>query len=88
MSRERQTNSKALDEGGLPKRVLELERQVADLEMGLAMQASGGEKALITALSTRCQGKRAPANSERRVGGPRCRAGGTRHRPPSTPSPG
>ncbi len=51
MSRERQTNSKALDEGNLPKRVLELERQVADLEMGLAMQASGGEKALITALS-------------------------------------
>jgi hypothetical protein len=51
MSRERQTNSKALDEEDLPKRVLELERQVADLEMGLAMQASGGEKALITALS-------------------------------------
>jgi nitrate/nitrite-specific signal transduction histidine kinase len=50
MSRE-QTNSKAVDDGNLPKRVLELERQVADLEMGLAMQASGGEKALITALS-------------------------------------
>ncbi|HJS75598.1 MAG TPA: GAF domain-containing protein, partial [Vicinamibacteria bacterium] len=51
MSRERETNSKTLDGGDLPKRVLELERQVADLEMGLAMQASGGEKALITALS-------------------------------------
>jgi hypothetical protein len=51
MSRERHTNSKAVDEEDLPKRVLELERQVADLEMGLAMQASGGEKALITALS-------------------------------------
>jgi nitrate/nitrite-specific signal transduction histidine kinase len=51
MSREQRTNSKAADEGKLEKRVLELERQVADLEMGLAMQASGGEKALITALS-------------------------------------
>ncbi len=51
MSREQQTNSKAADEAQLQKRVRELERQVADLEMGLAMQASGGEKALITALS-------------------------------------
>jgi nitrate/nitrite-specific signal transduction histidine kinase len=51
MSREQQTNSKAAEEVQLQKRVRELERQVADLEMGLAMQASGGEKALITALS-------------------------------------
>ncbi len=51
MSREQQANSKAADEARLQKRVRELERQVADLEMGLAMQASGGEKALITALS-------------------------------------
>jgi hypothetical protein len=51
MSREQQANSKAADEAQLRRRVLELERQVADLEAGLAMQASGGEKALITALS-------------------------------------
>ena len=51
MSREQQANSKAADEAQLRKQVLELERQVADLEAGLAMQASGGEKALITALS-------------------------------------
>lgn len=51
MSRERQTNSNAADGGKIDERVRELERQVADLEMGLAMQASGGEKALITALS-------------------------------------
>lgn len=51
MSREQQTNSKAADEAQLQKRVRELERQVADLEMGLAIQASGGEKALITALA-------------------------------------
>jgi len=51
MSREQQTNSKAADEAQLRKQVLVLERQVADLEAGLAMQASGGEKALITALS-------------------------------------
>jgi len=51
MSREQQANSKPADEAQLQKRVRELERQVVDLEMGLAMQASGGEKALITALS-------------------------------------
>jgi len=51
MSREQQTNSKAADEAKLQKQVRELERQVADLEMGLTIQASGGEKALITALS-------------------------------------
>ena len=51
MSREQQANSKPADETQLQKRLRELERQVADLEMGLAMQASGGEKALITALS-------------------------------------
>jgi nitrate/nitrite-specific signal transduction histidine kinase len=51
MSREQPANSKVADEAQLRKQVLELERQVADLEAGLAMQASGREKALITALS-------------------------------------
>ncbi len=51
MSREQRTNSEAVAEAELRKQVLELERQVADLEAGLAIQASGGEKSLITALS-------------------------------------
>ena len=50
MSREQRASAK-VDEDQLQRRVRELERQVADLEAGLAMQASGGEKALITALS-------------------------------------
>jgi len=35
----------------LQERVVQLERQVADLEAGFAMQATGGEKALLDALS-------------------------------------
>jgi nitrate/nitrite-specific signal transduction histidine kinase len=51
MSREQQTSSKATDQAPVQKRIRELERQVADLEAGLDIQASGGEKALIAALS-------------------------------------
>ncbi|MGH9319486.1 MAG: GAF domain-containing protein [Vicinamibacteria bacterium] len=51
MSREQGTNSKTADDVQLRRRVTELERQVADLEAGLAISASGGEKALIVALS-------------------------------------
>ncbi len=50
MSREQRSNAK-VDEDQLQRRVRELERQVADLEAGLAIQATGGEKALIEALS-------------------------------------
>jgi nitrate/nitrite-specific signal transduction histidine kinase len=50
MSRDPRTSPKA-DEASLQKRVSDLERHVADLEAGLAIQASGGEKALIAALS-------------------------------------
>jgi nitrate/nitrite-specific signal transduction histidine kinase len=50
MSGEQRANAK-VDEDQLQRRLRELERQVADLEAGLAMQASGGEKALIEALS-------------------------------------
>ena len=39
------------DAGFLRERVAQLERQVADLEAGFAMQASGGEKALLEALN-------------------------------------
>ncbi len=35
----------------LQERVVQLARQVADLEAGFAMQATGGEKALLDALS-------------------------------------
>jgi signal transduction protein with GAF and PtsI domain len=40
-----------MDDPQLKKRVAELERQVADLETALTMQSSGGEKALIQALT-------------------------------------
>jgi nitrate/nitrite-specific signal transduction histidine kinase len=50
MSGGQRSNGTAADDGELSKRVAELERQVADLEAGLAIQASGGEKALIEAL--------------------------------------
>ena len=51
MSQEKQTKASDADAGVLRERVSELERQVADLEAGFAMQASGGEKALLEALN-------------------------------------
>lgn len=51
MAREQHLNATAGDETALRKRVAELERQVLDLQAGLALSASGGEKALIDALS-------------------------------------
>lgn len=50
MSRDNQSNPKAPDAGVLRERVTELERQVADLQTGFEMQASGGERALLEAL--------------------------------------
>jgi GAF domain len=51
MAREQHVNAAAGDEPQLRKRIAELERQVLDLQAGLAISASGGEKALIEALS-------------------------------------
>lgn len=51
MAGERQVNAAAGDEPRLKKQIAELERQVADLHSGLALSVSGGEKALIEALS-------------------------------------
>ena len=39
------------DVEALQECVVQLERQVADLEAGFAMQATGGEKALLDALN-------------------------------------
>src|SRR5574338_914548 len=51
MPREQRVNTPPEDEAQLRRRVAELERQVLDLQAGLAISASGGEKALIEALS-------------------------------------
>ncbi len=51
MAREHHVNAAAGDEAQLRKRVAELEREVLDLQAGLAISTSGGEKALISALS-------------------------------------
>ena len=50
MSRDEQTKMTTDDVQFLRHRVSELERQVADLQAGFEMQASGGERALLDAL--------------------------------------
>lgn len=50
MSRDEQGNPTSFEASVLRGRVSELERQVADLQIGFEMQASGGEKALLEAL--------------------------------------
>jgi nitrate/nitrite-specific signal transduction histidine kinase len=51
MRHENQADAETTEVVRLRERVAELERQVADLEAGLAMQTSGGEKALLQALA-------------------------------------
>lgn len=51
MQHENRTDAKTTEAVRLRERIAELERQVADLEAGLTMQASGGEKALLEALA-------------------------------------
>ncbi len=50
MSRDEETRPTSVSNTVLRGRVSELERQVADLQTGFEMQASGGEKALLEAL--------------------------------------
>jgi hypothetical protein len=51
MSRQQRVDSTEPNAAQLAGRVAELERHVKDLETGLALQATGGEKALLQALS-------------------------------------
>jgi nitrate/nitrite-specific signal transduction histidine kinase len=51
MSRQQGVDTTMTDAAQLAGRVAELERHVRDLETGLALQASGGEKALLQALT-------------------------------------
>ena len=50
MSRDKQAKTTSHDADFLRERVTELERQVADLQTGFEMQASGGERALLEAM--------------------------------------